>query len=82
MCELLECIMEEAFNIKYEKIKITYVDERDVLNYVATGWAGIEFQWRGMWPHYNRLYEHGFMNTTNLVERLWHYINIHYYKEK
>ena len=58
MCELLECITEEAFTIKYEEFKITYIDERDVLNYVATGWTGIESQWRGMWPRYNRLYEH------------------------
>ena len=74
ICELLECITEEAFNTKYKKFKITYEDECDVLNYVVTGWAGIESQWRGMWPRYNRLYEHGFVNTTNLVERLWHYI--------
>ena len=74
MYELLECIMEEAFNIKYEEFKITYEDERDVLNYVATGWAGIESQWLGMWPRYNQLYEYGFVNTTTLVERLWHYI--------
>jgi hypothetical protein len=74
MYKLLECITEEAFNIKYEEFKMTYVDERDVLNYVATGWPGIESQWRGMWPHYNRLYEYGFVNTTNLVEILRHYI--------
>ena len=74
MCELLECITEEVFNIEYEEFKITCVDEHDVLNYVATGWVGIESQWRRMWPHYNRLNEHRFVNTTNLIERLWHYI--------
>ena len=45
MCELLECITENAFHIKYKEFKIIYVDERDVLNYMATGWAWIECQW-------------------------------------
>lgn len=44
------------------------MDERDVLNYVITGWLMIEYQWRGLWPRYNRLYE--FANTTTFVEIL------------
>ena len=74
MCELLECLREEDFNKKYEDFKLKYADEKSVLTYVATGWAGVECIWRCMWPRYSRLYQHGYMNTTNLVERLWHYI--------
>ena len=74
MCELLECLREEDFNNKYEDFKLKYADEKSVLTYVATGWARVGCIWRCMWPRYSRLYQHVYMNTTNLVERLWHYI--------
>ena len=73
MCGLLECLTETQFNTKYVEFKITWASEKLVLNNVATGWAE-NCKWRGMWPRFNRLYEHGFVNTTNLVERLWHFI--------
>ena len=73
MCGLLECLTETQFNTKYVEFKITWASEKLVLNNVATRWAG-NCKWRGMWPRFNRLYEHEFVNTTNLVERLWHFI--------
>ena len=69
MCGLLECLTEVQFNSKYDEFKITWATEKLVLNNVATGWAR-NCRWRGMWPRFNCLYEHGFVNTTNLVERL------------
>ena len=38
---LLECITEEAFNIKYKEFKIAYIDECDVPNYVVAGWEAL-----------------------------------------
>jgi len=73
MCGLLECLTEAQFNIKYVEFKITWATEKLLLNNVATGWAG-NCKWRGMWPHFKRFYEYGFVNTINLVERLWHFI--------
>ena len=69
MCGLLECLTEAQFNIKYVEFKITWPSEKLVLNNVATGWAG-NYKWRDMWPRFNCLYEHEFVNTTNLVEKL------------
>ena len=73
MYGLLECLTEIWFNTKYAEFKITWASEKLVLNNVTIGWAG-NCKWRGMWPRFNRLYEHEFVNTTNLVERLWHFI--------
>ena len=69
MCGLLECLTEAQFNSKYVEFKITWATEKLVLNNVATGWAG-NCKWRGMWPRFNRLYEHGFVNTTNLSGKI------------
>ena len=73
MCGLLKCLTEAQFNSKYDKFKIKWATEKLILNNVATRWAG-NCKWHGMWPHFSRLYEHEFVNTTNLVKRLWHFI--------
>ena len=73
MCGLLEWLTEAQFNSKYVEFKSTGATKKLVLNNVAIGWVE-NCKWRGMWPRFNCLYEHGFMNTTNLVERLWHFI--------
>lgn len=31
-------------------------------------------KWHGMWPRFNRLYKDRFVNTTNLVEKLLHFM--------
>ena len=55
MCELLECLREEIFNKNYEDFELKYADEKLVLSYVATGWAGLGCIWRCVWPQYSRL---------------------------
>ena len=45
MCGLLESLTKEDFNTKYEDFKVKYVDEKTVLTYVATGWAGLGCTW-------------------------------------
>jgi actin-related protein len=39
-------------------------------------------KWHKMWPLYNRMFEHRFVNTTNLVERLWQYIKYTLFKKQ
>jgi hypothetical protein len=73
MCGLLDSLTEAQFNTKYVEFKITWASEKLILNNVVTGWVG-NCKWRDMWPRFNCLYEHGFVNTKNLVERLWHFI--------
>jgi hypothetical protein len=73
MCGLMESRSEEQFNQRYEEFKKTYANDEMVLAYVEEGWAR-GCKWRKMWPLYNRMFEHRFVNTTNLVERLWQYI--------
>ena len=73
MCGFLECLTKPQLNSKYVEFKITWTTEKLVLNNVATKWTG-NCKWRGMWPRFNHLYKHGFVNTTNLVERLCHFI--------
>ena len=73
MCGHLDCLTEVHFNSKYVEFKITWATKKLVLNNVTTRWAR-NCKWRGMWPRFNRLYEHEFVNTTNLMERLWYFI--------
>ena len=73
MCGLLDCLTYVQFYSKYIEFKITWATEKLLLNNVATEWAD-NCRWRGMWPRFNHLYEHEFVNTTNFVERLWHFI--------
>ena len=42
--------------------------------YVDVGWAGPNCYCRTMWTKFGRLFSHGFVDTTNLVERMWHFI--------
>ena len=70
MCKLLECFREDDFNKKYEYFKLKYANIKSGLTYAATGWVGVGCIRRCMWPRYSRLYQHGYMNTTNIVEKL------------
>jgi hypothetical protein len=74
MDRLMFCNSELQFNATYESFKKTYDKEPAVLQYVATGWAGLDIAWRSMWPLYNHKFQHGYVNTTNLVERLSCYV--------
>jgi hypothetical protein len=74
----MENITEEAFHRKFEELKIAYKDERDVLNSMTSRWARIESQRRGMWPHYNQLYEHGLSTPQILLEDHGIISNTHY----
>jgi hypothetical protein len=59
--------LESEFNSKYEIFKEKYDKELAVLKYVASGWAGMD----RIWPIFHRKFQHGHVNTTNLVEQLW-----------
>jgi hypothetical protein len=63
--------LESEFNSKYEIFKEKYDKELAVLKYVASGWAGMDVPWYRIWPIFHRKFQHGHVNTTNLVEQLW-----------
>jgi hypothetical protein len=71
---MLDSMTEEQFVVAYRRFKVTYANNNGILKYVKKGWTGSNSQRRRMWPRWNRMFRHGHVNTTNLVERMWHYV--------
>jgi hypothetical protein len=74
MCSMLDSTTKEQFDAMYRRFKVTYANNNRVLKYVEKGWTGSNSQWRRMWPRWSRMFRHGHVNTTNLVERMWNYV--------
>lgn len=74
MTSLMYSVSEFDFQQKYELLLQNYSTYPNVQRYVTNGWCGQDCPWRKRWPKYGRLFNYGNVDTTNLVERLWHYI--------
>jgi hypothetical protein len=74
MCSMLDSITKEQFDAMYRRFKVTYANNNRVLKYVEKGWTRSNSQWRRMWPRWSKMFRHGHVNTTNLMECMWHYV--------
>ena len=68
MCQLMQCITESAFNAICEELKVEYADKPGVWQYIG-GWCGLTCVWRKLWLKFGRLFNYGYVDTTNIVER-------------
>lgn len=82
MCSMMCATSEDAFDDQYLDFAERYKDYPRVVNYVRNGWAGDTCMWRSMWPTWGRAFPHGDMDTTNLIERLWHFLKYKVFKRK
>lgn len=64
-----ECLLEVQFDFKYDEFKTTWAANKLILNNVVVGQVG-HYKWLGMWPRFNYLYIHRFVNIKNLVKTL------------
>ena len=74
MTTLMYSASEFDFQQNYHSLLQNYATYPNVLRYVTNGWCGRDCMWRRRWPKFGRLFNHGNVDTTNLVERLWQYI--------
>ena len=74
MSNLMQSVTEEDFVGRYEMLLQRYASHQNIIRYVTNGWCGQHCMWRKRWPKFGRLFNHGNVDTTNLVERLWQYI--------
>ena len=70
----MHCRKEEEFNQQYESLIQVYVHEPSICRYITIGWCGSICRWRTLWPKFGRLFNYGYVGTTNIVERHWKYI--------
>ena len=64
----------QEFEERFCTFMLEYSSHQNICRYVSNGWCGQTCMWRERWPKFGRLFPHGNMETTNLVERLWQYI--------
>lgn len=64
----------QAFDERLHSFMLEYSQHVNICRYVSNGWCGPTCIWRTRWPKFGRLFPHGNVDTTNLVERLWQYI--------
>lgn len=74
LSNLMHTPSEDIFNERLNILLRHYSEHDNVQRYVTIGWCGQACPWRRRWPKFGRLYPHGNVDTTNLVERLWQYI--------
>ncbi|KAI5062430.1 hypothetical protein GOP47_0022969 [Adiantum capillus-veneris] len=74
MESMMQCPTEEEFDSKYKEPLWECSEHDNILTYISNGWAAKTCTWRQLWPKFGRLFPHGHVETTNLVERLWQYI--------
>lgn len=74
MSNLMHSVTEEDFVGRYQLLLQRYAAFQNIVRYVTNGWCGANCMWRKRWPKFGRLFNHGNVDTTNLVERLWQYI--------
>ena len=74
MSNLMHSVTEEEFEERYKLLQHRYSTHANIVCYVTNGWCGGDCMWRTRWPKFGRLFNHGNVDTTNLVERLWQYI--------
>ena len=74
--QLMYCCNEEDFDQLYALIMEEYNDFPLICNYIKKGWCEHACRWRKLWPKFGRLFNYRHVDTTNLVERHWHYIKL------
>jgi hypothetical protein len=74
MCTLMDAESKIEIEENYNTFKEDYGHLAVVMRYVDVGWAGQNCYCRTMWTRFGRLFPHEFVDTTNLVERMWHFI--------
>lgn len=70
----MQAHIEQEFEEIFQSFLLQYSSHLNVCRYVSNGWCGHTCIWRERWPKFGRLFPHGNVDTTNLVERLWQYI--------
>lgn len=71
MCSTLESLIEEEVDAMYQRLKTIYANNNLILKYVDKRWIGDNSQWKCMWARWSIMFPHGYVHTTNLVERMW-----------
>ncbi|KAI5059584.1 hypothetical protein GOP47_0025903 [Adiantum capillus-veneris] len=74
MSNLMHATSEDIFDARCDELLQVYQAHENIRRYVSTGWCGKTCMWRSRWPRFGRLFQHGNVDTTNLVERLWQYV--------
>lgn len=74
LSNLMHCVTEEDFEGRFQELLVRYSAHQNIVRYITNGWCGHNCMWRTRWPKFGRLFNHGNVDTTNLVERLWQYI--------
>jgi len=68
------CYVRNRIEDNYNTFKEDCVHNAIVMRYVDVGWIGQNYYCRRMRTRFGRLFPNGFVNSTNLVERMWHFI--------
>ncbi|KAI5077831.1 hypothetical protein GOP47_0007655 [Adiantum capillus-veneris] len=74
MCNLMHSSSEDDFEARFQRLLLDYSNHENIQRYVSNGWCSKSCVWRERWPKFGRLFPHGNVDTTNLVERLWQYV--------
>ncbi|MCO5611756.1 hypothetical protein L7F22_066014 [Adiantum nelumboides] len=74
MCNIMHSVTEEEFEDRFQLLRQRYSSYDNIVRYVTNGWCGRDCMWRVRWSQFGRLFLHGNVDTTNLVERLWQYV--------
>ena len=74
MCMLMDAKSEIEYEKNYNIFKEDYGHVVIVMRYMDVGWARQNCYCRTMWTQFTRLFSYGFVDITNLVERVWHFI--------
>lgn len=74
LSNLMHTPTEEQFDERYIDLMRHYSQHANVQRYITNGWCARTCEWQRRWPKFGRLFPHGYVDTTNLVERLWQYI--------
>jgi hypothetical protein len=70
MCSLMDAETEIGIEENYNTFKEDYGHMAVVMRYVDVGWACQNCYCKKMWSRFGRLLPHGFVDTTNLLERM------------
>lgn len=74
LSNMMHAPTEQAFEHQFHVALQQFSAHPNVCRYISNGWCGRTCTWRKRWPKFGRLFPHGSVDTTNLVERLWEYI--------
>ncbi|MCO5571634.1 hypothetical protein L7F22_025380 [Adiantum nelumboides] len=70
----MHSVTEEEFEDRFQLLRQRYSSYGNIVRDVINGWCERDCMWRVRWPQFGRLFLHGNVDTTNLVERSWQYV--------